>query len=250
MKQALRSKILAHNIEEHDLEAHYYDRIHTEIYNGHEQARIQRSLAKLFSGIPKDAKILDVGAGTGNITRKLESMGYHNITVVDISKAMLRELSRTCSPKHTYCQDIDSFLERSHNRFDVIVLSSVLHHLPDYHKTLHRLAERADIIFATHEPLRRRQGLVPYLLERIDFCLYAARYVSLIILGKLRYLKRDCTYSDYHTGEKAIDPQAITLQQHTITIRTYAVARFMWSAWLLQRLGVHNNFELTIRKKQ
>lgn len=41
--------------------------------------------------VPREAKILDAGAGTGMMGEILKDMGYKNLTAIDLSKGMLDE---------------------------------------------------------------------------------------------------------------------------------------------------------------
>jgi ubiquinone/menaquinone biosynthesis C-methylase UbiE len=97
------------------------------------------------------------------------------------------------------CENVDAYLERSNSRFDIITLSSVLHHLPNYFGTLEnltRVLKPGGVLYLTHEPsgitapanaLRRK-------FYSLDSLLW--RYVS----GAWRYRrpKIDWQYSDYH----------------------------------------------------
>jgi len=47
--------------------------------------------------------------------------------------------------------------------------------------------------------------MVVNFLLKLDFLAYTVRYIILIALWKLKYLRRGCWYSDYHTGEKVIN---------------------------------------------
>lgn len=74
------------NVVVHQVEAKYYESIHSEIYSRSEQKRITATLKgidKLIGSYQK--KALDFGAGTGNLTGKLLRMGYR-VTALDISR--------------------------------------------------------------------------------------------------------------------------------------------------------------------
>ena len=56
---------------------------------------IPRIAAETFSQfVPKDAKILDAGAGTGLVGVELHRLGYTNIEAMDLSRGMLEEANR------------------------------------------------------------------------------------------------------------------------------------------------------------
>jgi SAM-dependent methyltransferase len=57
--------------------------------------------AGFFAGyVPKEAKVLDAGAGTGLVGVALAQKGYRDIVAIDLSKGMLEEADR----KNVYCE--------------------------------------------------------------------------------------------------------------------------------------------------
>ena len=56
---------------------------------------IPRMAAETFSEfVPKDARVLDAGAGTGLVGVELHRLGYKNIEAMDLSRGMLEEARR------------------------------------------------------------------------------------------------------------------------------------------------------------
>lgn len=256
----LREEILNANIKEHSKEARYYNAIHTELFNRFEQARCRRGLRACTNGLDRKARCLDVGAGTGNITSKLLALDFTDITCVDISAEMLEELKAATGvpAAKTVTSDVDSFLDNCTDRYALITMSSVLHHLPDYATTLRRLLGRLEpngVLFITHEPRPRQdrpdafRGSLTWLIRKLEFALYAARYLLLILSGRLRYLSRDCRFSDYHTGARSPDVRAIRAICPGMDVQylEYATGRFSLTAALLNRLTA-DSFQMTIRK--
>ena len=201
MQEELRKKILTANIDLHRLEARYYDIIHCENLNSHEQRRLRASLRACIASLDRSARCLDVGAGTGNITSKLVEMGFENITCVDISAEMLEVLRRNvASPTlRIVCSDIDSFLEGDDDTYRLVTMGGVVHHLPDPQRSLRRIFERIDregVLFITQEPTKghnRRGAFARVLAEgvkKVEYGCYVARYLIYIVLGKLKYLVR------------------------------------------------------------
>ncbi len=57
--------------------------------------------AKIFSNwVPKEARVLDAGAGTGLVGEALAAMGYSRIVAADLSEEMLEEARK----KKVYCE--------------------------------------------------------------------------------------------------------------------------------------------------
>ncbi len=91
----LKEQIYQANVSVHRAEAKYYQLLHPEVYSKHEQKRIVNQLRLIDQQIRGNGKTaLDVGAGTGNLTGKLLSMGY-NVTATDISPDMCAILRNT-----------------------------------------------------------------------------------------------------------------------------------------------------------
>jgi 2-polyprenyl-3-methyl-5-hydroxy-6-metoxy-1,4-benzoquinol methylase len=193
------------NKELHDVEAQYYDILHGEIWNFYEQSKIRHDLRKIAGIIKKETlNVLDVGAGTGNLTLKFLASG-NTVTALDISEEMLKVISNKVSDKlkdnvELVCGDVDEFLSKTEQKYDVICFSSVLHHLPDYFYTLDLAISKlrsGGVIYITHEPLRH--------LNESDFIWRNnKRVISLIdsYLNRLhlsKYRKLDLPNLDYTT---------------------------------------------------
>lgn len=91
--------------------------------------------------IPLDSKVLDLGAGTGNITSRLASPEAGRLIVsIDNNQVMLNHLRNKCkdvlrqdaqgSGVITIKQDISSLFGLSDGFFDVVVVNNVLYSLP------------------------------------------------------------------------------------------------------------------------
>src|SRR4030042_3229090 len=137
MDPNLSKKIIEANLELHQKEAKYYDLIHPEIFCPSEQRLIGQVLEQALNLLKQDKiQALDVGAGTGNIALKLvNEREIANITALDLSQEMLRELLQKLQGNtkvKIVNSDIDSFLAEDKQSYDLITISSVLHHLPDY----------------------------------------------------------------------------------------------------------------------
>jgi len=101
----------------------YYDKF-AEIYD--EETGLKNAVAAefLFSKlqVPKDAKILDLGAGSGISAVPLINRGYNNITLLDFSKEMLEKAKQKKELKkcNFLLQDISKLEIKSDEKFDVI----------------------------------------------------------------------------------------------------------------------------------
>lgn len=207
MEQDLEQKIIQANIELHQKSARYYDRMHPEIFCNSEQNLIKDTLRQVLSEIKKDKiKVLDLGAGTGNITLKLlDNEKVESVVAVDLSKEMLDELEKKAgaNPKLKIAnKPADLFLLDDESKYDLIVISSVLHHLPDYLKTISELLEKLNpggIFIIFHEPTGEKSKLLEF-LEWLDIRIFVNLFLSSEIKKVAKSL--DHTYSDYHVYHK------------------------------------------------
>ncbi len=158
-KQNLHERIHEANIAVHRVESSYYELFHPEVYNKQEQKRITSTLQKADATVSDNQKkALDFGAGTGNLTGRLLSLGY-TVTAVDISAEMCRALAKKYQ---NYVQIkklevINSPIENvefNNSKFDLITCYSVLHHLPEYVESLQKLCgflRKGGVIYIDHE---------------------------------------------------------------------------------------------------
>ena len=83
--------------------------------------------------IPTEARILDAGCGTGFFAEMVYHQGYKNLTLVDISKGMLKKAKKRFHGKGVEIirgdiAEIDTLLGEK-QKFDVVLCITVLHYL-------------------------------------------------------------------------------------------------------------------------
>jgi len=209
MDENIRGKIVEQNLTLHEIEAPFYDSIHAEIFNKHEQARLSSVLRRVDSLVNHNTKkALDFGAGTGNVTMKLIDLGY-DVTAIDLSAEMLEILKK----KHTshfrdkqivaIAGDIES-IELPYEDFSVITAYSVLHHLPDYSKTIRKLASllrKGGIMFIDHDPSPHLWDMssVQTVISRVKIsCDYFLNKISRQkFIGQVDIPRFDYSWADY-----------------------------------------------------
>ncbi len=77
--------------------------------------------AALSHVLPKDAAILDVGAGTGQVGLALHALGCLNLTAVDVSASMLRVAERKRVYRALHLADVDRGLPWKPAAFDAVI---------------------------------------------------------------------------------------------------------------------------------
>ena len=216
--EALKDKIHEANILVHRFEAEYYELVHPEVYNRQEQERICSILKSAENLIEENhRRALDFGAGTGNLTGKLLTLGYRVLSV-DISAEMCAILRRRYAGYlkagrlaivHSSIEGLDLEGEE----FDLITCYSVLHHLPDYESVLLRLSafiKKGGVMYIDHEASpyywQNEASLLRNLIKSAYFHSNPVINALYFQLVGLRIPSLDYTFSDYwHKKEHALD---------------------------------------------
>ncbi len=155
------SLAIAHNRLAHDDLGGAYDGNHPEIFNEVEQHRLAQAVARAMAAAGHGRsgevlRVLDVGCGTGNLTRHLLDAGSH-VTGADLSSVLLVESARRFGSTgrletlHLNGRDLRPLEDGS---FDVVAVYSVLHHIPDYVALVTemvRVTRPGGIVFIDHE---------------------------------------------------------------------------------------------------
>ena len=85
----------------------------------------KKMLTEHMDGLPKDAKIFEIGSAGGNDAKIMQSLGYSNITVSDITPAFLRELEKKGFSPVKFDLVADNFTDK----YDFVYCWAVLMHL-------------------------------------------------------------------------------------------------------------------------
>ena len=151
---------IAHNRSAHDRLGDMYDGNHPEIFNDIEQARLAsalaRALAALGAGRSAPVRALDVGCGTGNLSRHLLDAGAH-VTGADLSIQLLTEASRRFIQTgrfETLLLNGRDLQPVPDGTYDFVATYSVLHHVSDYSALVAemvRVTRPGGVIFIDHE---------------------------------------------------------------------------------------------------
>ncbi len=87
------------------------------------------AINELFDGIPKDARILDVGCAIGLGIKYLESIGYENVYGIDIDSRKVRLAAEKTGIQNIMLGDIADFDFADMEPFDIIYSSHCLEHV-------------------------------------------------------------------------------------------------------------------------
>ncbi len=89
---------------------------------------VDNFLAK--SAIPRNAAILEVGSGLGYLTYAIHQRGYTNIRGMDLSAKAVAAATKTYGDLY-FTGDITTHGATSPDRYDVIILTEVIEHVPN-----------------------------------------------------------------------------------------------------------------------
>lgn len=221
--------------------------------------------ARRHAGTPR---VLDLGAGEGSVTLPFLELGA-KVVAVDISQSQLDALKARCEPYgdmlETRRQDIHDALRETDGTFDLIVVNSFLHHVPDYIGLIREataiLSPRGQF-FSFQDPLRYDS------LGRFTSAFSKVAYFSWrifkgdVIKGLQRRMRRargvyleDSMHdnAEYHVVRNGVDQDAISRTFAELgcdcAIRTYFSTQNPFFQFLGSRLGLKNTFAVIARKR-
>lgn len=89
--------------------------------------RFEREILPLIPDLRKDARILDIGCGTGSLVALLQRNGFTLAEGVDISPEQV-EMALKLGVKNVRCMDIRDILEAPENQYDLILGMDIVEH--------------------------------------------------------------------------------------------------------------------------
>ena len=257
-----KEKVLEENRRVHALENRLYLSRHPEQTNFFQKSILEKTVAKVCVTLKPDAKILDLGCGTGYLSLGFLSKGYH-VTGLDLSQEMIQafeeSIPEALKPKaRLIVGDAEEYLLQNQDEYDVIVLSAILHHLFDYESVLRQICARLSsgkILLVFFEPLKQEiQSPIKYALHRALSWLDEKLYLSEMWIKNITVLDDEYHHSDYQRQFGGIDPNRVDEILRSeglkiLQIEKYCARRFGLHAWLANRvLGTQNTFNLFAAK--
>ena len=122
--------------------------------------KLTEDIYKKAIGLLPNPSLLDLGAGEGGVTLPFLKLGF-TVTAVDSSVTQLNELKRKCNSfnahLNVYCGDVFTMLNESTDKYDVVVMNSFIHHIPEYIKLIEgatKVLKEGGQIFTFQDPMR------------------------------------------------------------------------------------------------
>ncbi len=258
MTTLLKEKILEENRRVHALENQLYLSRHPEQTNFFQNFIAEKTLDQICCDLDANAKILDLGCGTGYLFLRFLRRGF-NVTGIDLSNEMIQVLQNSISESeenraHLTVGDVEEFFERNQEDFDLVVFSAVLHHLFDYEMVLKKACQKLKTgtkLMIFFEPLKQSIASSPrYTLHHGLSWIDETFYRLQMRMRNIPLLEDEYHHSDYQRQFGGIDPRNIekVLREENcsvLNIEKYCARRSGITAWLANRiLKTQNTFNL------
>jgi 2-polyprenyl-3-methyl-5-hydroxy-6-metoxy-1,4-benzoquinol methylase len=258
MTTLLKEKVLEENRRVHALENQLYLSRHPEQTNFFQNFIVEKTLDHICCDLDANAKVLDLGCGTGYLFLRFLRRGF-DVTGLDLSSEMIQVLKDSVSENekkraHLAVGDVDEFFEKNQEEFDLVVFSAVLHHLFDYEMVLKKACQRLKAgtkLMIFFEPLKQPvASSISYALHRGLSWIDENSYRLEMSIRKIPLLEDEYHHSDYQRQFGGINPKDIekVLREENcsiLKIEKYCARRFGINAWLANRiLKTQNTFNI------
>lgn len=258
----LKEKVLDENRRVHALENKLYLSRHPEQTNFFQNHIVENTLDQICSQLDPSAKILDLGCGTGYLFLRFLRRGF-DVTGLDLSSEMIEVLENSISENekhraHLAVGDVENFIERNENTFDLVIFSAVLHHLFDYETVLRKACQQLKSrkkVLIFFEPLK--QPVIPsmrHALHRGLSWLDEKSYRMEMGIRNIPLLEDEYHHSDYQRQFGGINPDKIEKifkeeKCSIVKVDKYCARRYGMNAWLANRiLQTQNTFNILATK--
>lgn len=220
--------------------------------------------AKQYSEVPR---VLDIGAGEGSVTLPFLELGSR-VVATDISSSQLEVLQEKCARfgdlLEVCCEDMNETLKNKSDVYDVVVVNSFLHHVPDYLGMISEIIPKLGPngqFFSFQDPIRY-DSLSKAALQFSNFSYLAWRVTKGDVFGGLkRRLRRsrgvflEDSFHDnaeYHITRNGVDQEAIRalFVQHGFdcTIHRYFSTQSAFFQFVGELFGFCNTFAVIAKR--
>jgi SAM-dependent methyltransferase len=161
-----------------------------------------------ISSLPRNARILDLGCGSGEFIRILKDQGFTDIEGWE-PQADLVKLADMPSVKHGDCLSVPPV----HDAFDAVIMSGVLHHLKSFEEVITALTNvrrllRPNGLFFSVEP---RKSLARTLATRVMLAVPIWCLPERVRIDRVLVQEEAVELNRWLDFEREVLPKALTL---------------------------------------
>ena len=168
-----------------------------------------KRLAKINKYIEKEDKVLEIGCGSGNLLKYLNSKNIHGL---DISPKMIEFCKKTILYGSFVSGDAESLPYES-NSFDKVIISEVLYYLPDIEKALkeaNRILKKDGLLLITS--LNKKYNFIKTLVNVFKIGVHDNISLPYISLKQLKsYLGKDFKIQEISSVPINFIPSSLSL---------------------------------------
>ncbi|HEY0045738.1 MAG TPA: class I SAM-dependent methyltransferase [Flavobacterium sp.] len=199
------------NVVFHDFEAAHYDVHHSDMWDSLKDQidLLVADVLTFFGYVPSRLQLLDIGCGTGLSTQLLlqSKLGPEivHISLLDSSPNMLKQAELKATKWNKPYKLINGYLSSVTDTFDVVIISSVLHHIPDlkiFLQQVDSVIRAGGILIHLQDPNGDYLADPDYVMRKQEYDLHkenrkGSSAKSLIPKPILRYINRLLNRKDY-----------------------------------------------------
>jgi len=180
-------KVIKRAVERHDIDSSIFQGRYVNFTQGkytdefiYGRYQMFEEIDTILSKLPKGAKVLDLGCGTGHFSSYIKTLGY-DVTGLDPSTKML-DYSRQNFPDITFVEGYSNTLPFEANTFDLIISIEVLRYLDtkivkESYEDIYRTLKPGGKIFITHVNTLATEGyFLFYHLKKVLHALKGTEY--------------------------------------------------------------------------
>lgn len=189
------------NMKYYERNAHKYENSSWYFFNKYKNKAVQEELDQCIEAIHKECfSILEIGPGTGYLLSKLLTAKNNGLdyTAIEHSMEMLKILEQRYKNKLNHMELLNASVSAGYiadqlagRKFDLIIGSSILHHLPDYDAVINELAgllHLNGVIYFVREPIHKQECVPATMLTNLFNDMYESMNTFLLRPGIKRTL--------------------------------------------------------------
>jgi ubiquinone/menaquinone biosynthesis C-methylase UbiE len=182
-------EVLKRAVERHDIDSSIFQGRYVNFTQGkytdefiYGRYQMFEEIDQILSKLPKGARVLDLGCGTGHFSTYIKTLGY-DVTGLDPSTKML-DYARQNFPDITFIEGYSNALPFSDESFDLVISIEVLRYLDtkiviESYEEIFRILKSGGKMFITHVNMLATEGYyIFYHLKKVMHYFKGSEYHS------------------------------------------------------------------------